>query len=59
MTLGGVLIGVALSAEKLIILGGEGLVHQRAFALEALKTVLVPVAVLVGTDPKGTPNDAD
>lgn len=28
MTLGGILIGVALSAEQLLILGGEGLVHQ-------------------------------
>lgn len=48
MALGGILIGVALCAEELLILGGEGLVHQRALALEALETVLVPVAVLVG-----------
>lgn len=48
MALGGILIGVALSAEELFILGGEGLVHQRALALEALKTLLVPVTVLVG-----------
>lgn len=48
MALGGVLIGVALSAEELLILGGEGLVHQGALALEALETVLVPVTVLVG-----------
>lgn len=27
MTLGGIFIGVALSAEKLLILGGEGFVH--------------------------------
>lgn len=51
MTLGGVFIGVALSAEELLILGGEGFVHQRAFALEALKTLLVPVTVLVGQIP--------
>lgn len=48
MALGGVLVGVALGAEQLFILGGEGLVHQRALALEALETVLVPVTVLVG-----------
>lgn len=48
MALGGILIGVALSTEELLILGGEGLVHQRALALEALETVLMPVAVLVG-----------
>lgn len=48
MALGGVLVGVALCAEELLILGGEGLVHQRALALEALEAVLMPVAVLVG-----------
>lgn len=48
MALGGILIGVALSAEELLILGGEGLVHQRALALEAHEAVLVPVTVLVG-----------
>lgn len=48
MALGGVFIGVALSAEELLILGGEGLVYQGAFALEALEAVLMPVAVLVG-----------
>lgn len=48
VALGGVLIGVALSTEELLILGGEGLVHQGALALEALETVLMPVAVLVG-----------
>lgn len=48
MALGGVLVGVALGAEELLILGGEGLVYQRALALETLETVLVPVAVLVG-----------
>lgn len=51
VALGGVLIGVALSAEQLVILGGEGLVHQRAFTLEALETLLVPVAVLIGKVP--------
>lgn len=48
MALGGVLVGVALGAKQLVILGGEGLVHQRALALEALETVLVPVTVLIG-----------
>lgn len=48
VALGGILVGVALSTEELLILGGEGLVHQGAFALEALETVLMPVAVLVG-----------
>lgn len=28
MTLGGIFIGVALSAKQLLILGGERLVHQ-------------------------------
>lgn len=28
MALGGILVGVALCAEELFILGGEGLVHQ-------------------------------
>lgn len=48
VALGGILVRVALSAQELLILGGEGLVHQGAFALEALETVLMPVAVLVG-----------
>lgn len=48
VALGGILVGVALSTEELLILGGEGLVHQGALALEALETVLMPVAVLVG-----------
>lgn len=48
MALGGILIGVALCAEELFILGGEGLVNQRALALETLEAFLVPVAVLVG-----------
>lgn len=47
MALGGILVGVALSTQELLILSGEGLVHQGAFALEALETVLMPVAVLV------------
>lgn len=47
MALGGILIGVALSAEELFILGGEGLVHQGALALEAHETLLMPVTVLV------------
>lgn len=48
MALGGIFIGVALCAEELFILGGEGFVHQWAFALETLETILMPVAVLVG-----------
>lgn len=48
MALGGILIGVALRAEELFILGGEGLINQGALALEALEAFLVPVAVLVG-----------
>lgn len=48
VALGGILIGIALSAEELLILSGEGLVHQRALALEAHEAVLMPVAVLVG-----------
>lgn len=48
MALGGILVGVALSTEELLILGGEGLIHQGAFALEAFETVLMPVTVLVG-----------
>lgn len=48
VALRGILIGVALCAEELLILGGEGLVHQRAFARDAHEAVLVPVAVLVG-----------
>ena len=47
-TFGGVLVGVALGAQELLIFGGEGLVHQRALAHEAVEAVLVPVAVLVG-----------
>ena len=47
VALGGILIGVALSAEELFILGGKGLVHQRALALEAHETLLMPVTVLV------------
>lgn len=48
VALGGILIGVALSAKELLILGRERFVHQGALALEALETVLMPVSVLVG-----------
>lgn len=48
MALRGIFIRVALSAQELVILGGEGLVHQRALALKALEAVLMPMAVLVG-----------
>lgn len=48
MAFGGVLIRIALGAQQLLIFSGEGLVHQWAFALEAVETVLMPVTVLVG-----------
>lgn len=48
VALGGVLVGVAFSTKQLLILGRERFVHQGAFALEALETVLMPVTVLVG-----------
>lgn len=47
MALGGVLVGVALSTQQLLVLGGEWFVHQRALALEAVETGLVPMAVLI------------
>lgn len=47
MALGGILIGVALGAEELFVLGREGLVHKRPLALEAHEALLVPVTVLV------------
>lgn len=56
VALGGVLVGVALSTQELLILGGEGLVHQRALAHEAVEAVLVPVAVLVGQVPAAAAN---
>lgn len=59
MALGGILIRVALSAEELLILGGEGLVHQRALALETLETFLMPVTVLVGQILGQTGTDAN
>lgn len=46
--LGGIIISVAFGAEQQIILGCEGLLHQRAAALCTLETLLVPVAILVG-----------
>lgn len=46
--LGGVVIGVTLGAQQQIILGCEGFLHQRAAALGALETLLVPVTVFVG-----------
>lgn len=45
---GGIIIGVAFSAEQQIILGSEGLFHQRAAALCTLEALLMPVAILVG-----------
>lgn len=46
--LGGVVVGVALGAEQQLVLGSEGLLHQRAAAFCTLETLLVPVAILVG-----------
>lgn len=46
--LGGIIAGVALSAEQQLILGRKGLFHQRAAALSTLETLLMPVPVLVG-----------
>lgn len=48
LALGRVLVGVAVHAEQLVLLGSEGLVHQRALAPRAVETGLVPVSVLVG-----------
>lgn len=45
---GRVLVGVAVSAEQLVLLGGEGLVHQRVLAAGAVEAGLVPVPVLIG-----------
>lgn len=48
MAFGGVLIRIALGTQKLLVFGGEGLVHQRALALEAVETFFMPVTVFVG-----------
>lgn len=48
IALGGVLVGVAFSAEQLRVLGWERLVHQGVVTLEAVEAVIMPVAVLVG-----------
>lgn len=45
--LGGVIIGVTLGAQQEVVFSREGLLHQRAAALGALETLLMPVAVLV------------
>lgn len=45
---GRVLVGIAVGAQQLVLLGGEGLVHQRAAALRAAEAALVPVTLLVG-----------
>lgn len=47
VALGRVLIGVTLSTQQLLVLGGERFVHQRALTLEAVETVLMPVAVFI------------
>lgn len=46
-TLGGVIVGVAFSAQQQIIFGGKGLLHQRAAALGTLEALLMPVAILI------------
>lgn len=48
VTLGRVIIGMAFSAEQQIILGSEGLFHQRAAALRTFEALLMPVAILIG-----------
>lgn len=48
LALGGVLMGVAVRAEQLVLLGSEGLVHKGALAPRAVETGLMPVSVLVG-----------
>lgn len=48
LALGGVLMGIAVRAEQLVLLGSEGLVHQGALAPRAVETGLMPVSVLVG-----------
>jgi len=45
--LGGELIAVAVIAQQLLVLAGEGLVSQRAVTAEAAEAVLVVVAILV------------
>lgn len=45
--LGGELAAVAVVAQQLLVLAGEGLVGQRAVAAEAAEAVLVVVAILV------------
>lgn len=48
LALGRVLVGIAVGAQQLLPLGGEGLVHQRAAASGAMEAAFVPVPVLVG-----------
>lgn len=48
LALGRVLLGVAVRAEQLVLLGSEGLIHQRALAPRAVETGLMPVSVLIG-----------
>lgn len=48
LALGRVLVGIAVGAQQLLLLGGEGLVHQRAPALGAVEAAFMPVPVLVG-----------
>lgn len=45
---GRVLVGVAVRAEQLVLLGGERLVHQGALAAGTVEAVLVPVPFLIG-----------
>lgn len=46
-TLGGEFVTVAVVAEQRVILAGEGLVGQRAVAVETAEAVLVVMPVLV------------
>lgn len=48
LALGRVLVGIAVGAQQLLLLGGKGLVHQRAPAPGAVEAAFVPVPVLVG-----------
>lgn len=47
ITFRGILIGITLSTQQLLVLGGERLVHQRTLTSEAVEAVIVPVTVLI------------
>lgn len=48
LALGRVLVGIAVGAQQLLLLGRKGLVHQRAPAPGAVEAAFMPVAILVG-----------